>query len=32
MNVLLGAALTAIWLAGLVVWSSLQLGRHAATS
>jgi hypothetical protein len=32
MNVLLGAALTAVWLAGLVVWSARKLGRRAATS
>lgn len=28
MNVLLGAALTAAWLAGLVVWAARQLGRQ----
>jgi hypothetical protein len=28
MNVLLGAALTAVWLAGLVVWTARQLSRR----
>jgi hypothetical protein len=28
MNLLLGAALTAAWLAGLVVWAARQLGRQ----
>lgn len=32
MNVLLGAGLTAIWLAALVVWSALRLGRREAAA
>jgi hypothetical protein len=28
MNVLLGPALTAVWLAGLVVWTARHLGRR----
>jgi hypothetical protein len=31
MNVLLGAALTAVWLGGLVIWAVLRLGRAPAT-
>jgi hypothetical protein len=32
MNVLLGAGLTAVWLAGLVVWTARRLGRRVASS
>jgi hypothetical protein len=32
MNVQLGAALTAIWLAGVVVWTAVRLGQRSATA
>jgi hypothetical protein len=32
MNVLLGAALTATWLAGLVVWTAVRLSQRTATA
>jgi hypothetical protein len=31
MNLLLGAGRTVVWLAGLVVWAALRLGRPAPT-
>jgi hypothetical protein len=32
MNLLLGAGLTAVWLGGLVIWTTIRMRRHALTA